>query len=327
VSALICGLFVYVAASGALGPRLVREYQCWQRSSPWFGLVLWTTLATSWVVALLSAGLAALDEFSGGKGLPALFRACLRAAVALVSPQHLANVPAAVALVGSVLLVLRLFGTGVRHTHRTRQQRAAHRRTVCAHAPTRYRDGQQLTVVDAADMTAYCVPGRHATVVLTTGVLETLPDRELDAVIAHERAHLRGRHDLVLSWVTVLARAFPFVPLLRAVPEEVARLIEWRADDCAGRGHGRRTVAQALTAMATGTPATAPRGALAATGPEVVERVERLLHSRPSSRRTCGPFLAAVALPVLALTTAGAALVPAATGSGHECPPATSQVR
>ena len=326
MSALICGLFAYVAISGVLGPRLVRPRQRWQRSSPWFGMVLWTTLATSWVVALLSAGLAALDEFSGGKGLPALFRACLRAATALVSPQHLANVPAAVALVGSVLLVLRLSGTGLRHAHRTRAQRAEHRRTVCAHAPTRFRGGHELTVVDAAEMAAYCVPGRGSTVVLTTGVLEKLPGRELDAVIAHERAHLRGRHDLVLSWVTVLARAFPFVPLLRAAPAEVARLVEWRADDCAGRRHGRRTVARALTTMATGASAAAPRGALAATGPEVVERVRRLLHSRPSGRRACGPFLAAVALPVLALTTAGAALVPAATGD-HDCRPSTAQVR
>lgn len=325
--ALITGLFGYVAAAGLLGPRLVRTYRRWQRSSPWLGLVLWTTLATSWVFALLSAGLAALDEFSGDLGLPALLHACVRAAIALVSPRHLANVPAAVALVGSVIVVVRLSVVGVRYVHRTRKQRAEHRRAVCAPSLARYRDGQKITVVDTSDMAAYCVPGRGATVVLTTGVLENLPEAELDAVLAHERAHLRGRHDLVLTWVTVLARSFPHVPLLRAAPGEVARLIEWRADDCAGRRHGRRTVARALTAMATGRPVTAPHGALAASGPEVVDRVERLLHSPPDGGRSCGPFLVAVALPLLALTTAGAALVPATTGS-HVCDPReTAQVR
>lgn len=325
--ALIIGLFGYVAASGALGPRLVRAYRRWQRSSPWLGLVLWTALATSWLVALLSAGLAALDKFSGQLGLPALLHACVRAAIALVSPRHLANVPAAVALVGSLVVVVRLSVVGVGYVRRTRRQRAEHREAVCAPSPTWHRNGQKITVVDAAHLAAYCVPGRRATVVLTAGALDNLAEPELDAVVAHEQAHLRGRHDLVLTWVTVLARAFPFVPLLRAAPGEVARLIEWRADDCAGRRHGRRTVARALTAMATGRPVTAPRGALSATGPEVVDRVRRLLHSCPDGRRSCGPFLVAVTLPLLALTTAGAVLVPATTGSRECAPRETEQVR
>ncbi|WP_184757410.1 M48 family metalloprotease [Streptosporangium album] len=36
---------------------------------------------------------------------------------------------------------------------------------------------------------AYCVPGRHARIVLSQGTLDLLSPRELQAVIRHERTH------------------------------------------------------------------------------------------------------------------------------------------
>ena len=46
-----------------------------------------------------------------------------------------------------------------------------------------------------------------------------------DAVLAHEQAHLRGRHHLVLAAGRILRRAFPWVPAFRWAYEEVTRLV------------------------------------------------------------------------------------------------------
>ena len=45
----------------------------------------------------------------------------------------------------------------------------------------------------SAQPAAYCVPGRPATIVLTSGALAVLDPAQLTAVLAHERAHLAGR--------------------------------------------------------------------------------------------------------------------------------------
>jgi Zn-dependent protease with chaperone function len=45
----------------------------------------------------------------------------------------------------------------------------------------------------------YCVPGRLPTIVVTTGALAVLEPEQLAAVLAHERAHLAGRHHLLLA--------------------------------------------------------------------------------------------------------------------------------
>ncbi|MGV9302062.1 M56 family metallopeptidase [Nonomuraea sp. NPDC004354] len=129
---------------------------------------------------------------------------------------------------------------------------------------------------------AYCVPGRHGRVVLSRGTLELLGSQELDAVLAHERAHARGRHDLVLLPFLALRHAFPRLPLVARAEQAVAVLLEMIADDHARHVHGELPLARALVQMAT--PAGgqgAATFALADAG--LTERLERLLDHRPES--------------------------------------------
>jgi Zn-dependent protease with chaperone function len=49
---------------------------------------------------------------------------------------------------------------------------------------------------------------------------------QLAAVLAHERAHQRGRHHLLVSLAGSLAASFPRVPAFRHGHEQVARLVE-----------------------------------------------------------------------------------------------------
>src|SRR5699024_2665603 len=58
---------------------------------------------------------------------------------------------------------------------------------------------------------AYCVPGREGRVVVTEAAIDVLEERQVEAVIEHERGHLRARHDLVRGAFTALHVASPRV--------------------------------------------------------------------------------------------------------------------
>ncbi len=100
-----------------------------------------------------------------------------------------------------------------------------------------------IRIIDSGHPAVYCLPGRRR-IVLTTGALSSLDRSQLDAVLAHERAHLSGRHHLVLRLAAALERIFPRVRFFAVAAEQVAYLVEVAADDAAApdppahRGHG-----------------------------------------------------------------------------------------
>ena len=143
--------------------------------------------------------------------------------------------------------------------------------------------GRAAVVLDVPQRAAYCVPGRPAAIVLTSGALAVLDRPQLGAVLAHERAHLAGRHHLLISLSRGLAASFPGVPVFTRGPAEVARLAELCADDAAARRSGRPVLLAALLAMGTGAAVPAP--ALAVTSGAVSARVHRLLDPPRRGRR------------------------------------------
>ena len=83
-------------------------------------------------------------------------------------------------------------------------------------------------------------PGlRDARVVVSAGTLAMLSADELAAVLAHERAHLRARHDLVLATFDAVHQAFPHAIRSELPAEQCRLLVEMLADDAAVRAYGR----------------------------------------------------------------------------------------
>jgi hypothetical protein len=141
-------------------------------------------------------------------------------------------------------------------------------------------------VVDHPAAAAYCVPGLRSAIVISAGAINLLDQAELAAVLAHERAHLRARHDLVLLPFTALLRAFRWSATARAANAEVALLVEMLADDRARKRRPARELATALLRVGASGGGNAPIGALAADGPagsdgELAARVTRLLRPPP----------------------------------------------
>jgi Zn-dependent protease with chaperone function len=156
-------------------------------------------------------------------------------------------------------------------------------------------------VVDHPAAAAYCLPGLRSRIVISAGTLELLDQAELAAVLAHERAHLRERHDLVLLPFTALLRAFRWCAVARRAESAVALLLEMLADDHALRHRPARELATALIRVGTA-GSRIPSGALAADGGgadgEVAVRVARLLRPAPG-----------LSAPALALVSGTAALL------------------
>jgi len=210
---------------------------------------------------------------------------------------------AVVAVVG-LGLAARLAVTAVRMARAASARRRRHLQILTLAG----RASPQLgaTVIEHPRPAAYVLGGRGRPVVVSTGALHALTGPELAAVLAHERAHAAGRHDLLLDGVRLLENAFPTVSLFATARTELARLVELRADEVATAGHAPISLAGALVSMATAGSTTGavsapvPAGAVAATGGDAFERLTRLL-SPPAPLSRAQRMAVAAAVTALAL--------------------------
>jgi len=214
-----------------------------------------------------------------------------------------------------------------RRVQRAQRQTRAHAETallagraLADQVPAGHAQGRRAgtVVLDDPRPAAYCVAGRPAAIVVTSGALALLGGPQLAAVLAHERAHLAGRHHLLATVTRGLTAAFPGVPLFARGAAEIARLSEMAADDAAVRVEGCPALVTALLAIATGAPVpgsgfaellpghggsgheAVPAAGLAATACAVPARVERLLDP-PGRSAVAVSRLALAALSVLLL--------------------------
>ncbi|MFC5678274.1 M56 family metallopeptidase [Aeromicrobium endophyticum] len=135
-----------------------------------------------------------------------------------------------------------------------------------------------LRILQEQTPIAYCVPGiASPRIVVSQGTIARLSADEYAAVLEHERAHVRRRHDLVLEAFTVLHRAFPRFLRTDAPLVQSQIMVELLADDVARRSFGEAPVAGALVALA-GSPT--PAGALGVGGAASV-RMSRLQQTDP----------------------------------------------
>lgn len=99
-------------------------------------------------------------------------------------------------------------------------------------------------VLDDPDPDAYALPGAPGRIVVTSGMFSALDAAEREVVLAHERAHLAGRHHIYVSFAQFAAATNP---LLRPLASAVSFCVERWADEQAARAVGdRRAVALAI---------------------------------------------------------------------------------
>ncbi len=174
---------------------------------------------------------------------------------------------------GGLLVLGRLLGVLGSSTLRTVSARRRNRLLVDL-VSDRHLLLRGAAVVDHDVPLAYCLPGLRPRLVLSRGVLSRLSYAEVQAVLAHEQAHLDQRHDLVVLPFVALGATFPRLAAVRTARAEVALLVELLADDRAAQRHDRQLLARALAKLGSGA---APAGAIGAAGQDVLLRSRRLL--------------------------------------------------
>lgn len=265
---LTLGLLTLSGAILVLAPSALPRWES-ARRRPLIGLVVWYMVSWSAVVfAALAGAFLAVPSLIDVARLPTGWHACLVAIEGLEHPTVRVLAGAALAL-----LIARVIGCATHTTWVNRRRRARHRLVLSLVAQPDNTLG--ACVVCDAEPVVYCLPGPDGgTVVFTSAAVERLSASQRAAVVAHERAHLRGRHHLLLASAGLLAAAFPRVRVFGVALEQVAQLVEMHADDVAARGHGRRSVAEALLVLSD---IGVPPAVLAATGVVTAARIERLL--------------------------------------------------
>lgn len=136
-------------------------------------------------------------------------------------------------------------------------------RTAALGCPQReeHRPGVMIRYVDTDEPLAFSFHAPRPTVVIGRRVQQGLPAAELEAIIAHERAHLKGRHQLAVRLATIGVACAPRFAPAQQLQRSTQLLVELIADDAAVARCGRPVVESALAGMAelTGSPELAVR--------------------------------------------------------------------
>ncbi|EID56281.1 M56 family metallopeptidase [Saccharomonospora xinjiangensis] len=302
---LALGLLAAAIVIGVAAPAYLR-LAVTPRVRPGLALAGWASSVLAVSLLVPAAGL--LLAFPAGSGLDGLIgmaNTCVNAVLSRgeVVWADIARLGGAAVLLGMTVRVIAVALVTLRRHRRDRREHVTLLRAV-GHA-----DGRVLWIETPVPV-AYSVGGRDATIVATRGVAR-LSAPERDAVLAHEQAHLRGRHHLLVLLADIAAVALPFIPLFRLAPDAVRVLVELAADADAARRHGPGPVRSALLSVTAGQ---APNTALAMSRDAVDARLLWLENSHLATRRMpvrAGYALATVVttVPALLAVAAVAALV------------------
>lgn len=268
ITALIAPLLMPLAA-----PVLVRLVGSRQRpaAAMWALTAAACVLAAGWLAALGGLLLAGMLTVS------ALARFGHLIHPLNVAPATVAY-PAAALAVGTLLVCAHAVARAA--LRQLRQYRTA--RAQLRDAPS----AGDLSVLDHPEPDAYALPGSPGRVVVTSGMLRTLDGPEREALLAHERAHLAGRHHYFLAVGDLATRCHP---AMRGLRDAIALAVERVADEAAATVVGdrhltARAIGRAALAKSTGGP-TRPSFAAGASGGLVPQRVKALLQPAVTPRR------------------------------------------
>lgn len=313
MSIAVC-LSLYTLAVLVGGPPVLRALTRYGHA-PRFGVAAWLaaigTVVSVWLAVAVIVAVEMTRQWDYPRVLATSCLVHLRGVVTVASDSVGVTPRLTLGVLVSVAALLALLAGG-----RLTRTLSAMRARAQAHAEAvrlvgRRTDDSDVVVVEATEPAAYCVSGRPSVIVVTSAAVSALDGRELAAVLAHERAHLAGRHSLAVTTLRGLAAVFPKLTLMREGASQVPRLLEMCADDASARRHGRAPLLSGLIALCRAAPA----AALAAADVAVLARVERLAAppAEPAIARARAALTSVVAVivagPFLTVTLAAAGLL------------------
>lgn len=267
---------------------LLLEGARWTRRSPAVALVLWQAIAVAGGLSMIGALLTFGLQPYGDHLVAGLVGIVSGAATGEVSPVDFWHV---LALAGAVLLTAHLLLNLVLTVVRSERQRRRHAELLML-LSTPGADGSR--VIDSPAPVAYCLPGALSSVtVVSAGLIDLLDEPGMLAVIEHEKAHVRQRHDVVLVLFRAWQASLPWFPIANRAQHEVGVLIELLADD-----HARRAVEDSVLAETI-----ARVGAGHGASDAFATRIDRLHPDARPLPRAAEALIVAAAVALLAVPT------------------------
>jgi hypothetical protein len=303
MNSALCLLMYGAVMAWLCPPLLVRVTR--SGSSPRLSVAVWISAVVLALGAWFVAGLSLLVEVVSTHALSPV-QYCLDMLLALNHlgwAGHLIIVAASAGAVVTLVAVLRRLWVTARRLW-ARSSEHAHAARLLGSATSR----PGVVLVQADQPTAYCVAGRPHAIVVTTGAVASLSEQELSAVLAHEQAHLSGRHPQLMMALRALSSSLPRIPLLARASESVAAMLEMCADDRAARQHGRDALLRSLATFA-GITGQTPGGALGIADTAVLARALRLAGPAGRWARLRSAALLSAVLAALVTTPAVITLI------------------
>lgn len=251
----------------------------WSAREPVASVLLWQAIGLCGGLALLTAELTLAGADRTGPWRDAV-------AGALASPTSVGPVGA----VGLALLVanaLWLLGVLITSFVRVRRSRHEHHVLLELLSEPELTHDTRVDVIETSAAVAYSLPGRTSHVVVSSAAKACLDSDQLRGVLAHERAHLRQRHSVLVQPFVAWEHSLPWLASPVRARRRVEQLVELVCDDAARRDAEPAALA---TALATLAPA----------GPATDERITRLAApTDPSSALQVALIAAAIVLVVV----------------------------
>ena len=301
-------LLAYAATLSWLAPPVLARLLTHRTVRPRVAVAAWlvtvATTALAWIGALAMLTVGALHALITNSAVTFCVDT-LGLTHVLVLPTSASTAIVVALLVPTAAITVRTGWRVGKTLNSTRRANREHAEAV--HIVGHATDYVGVVAIGADTPTAYCVASRRRnTIVVSTAASAARDPAGFAAVLAHERAHLRGRHHLILAVLNAAHTALPRLPLLRAAATAVPVWLEMCADDQAVRHHGRQPLLSSLYLLSTGHPL--PAHTLAAAGTAVLDRMLRLSRPPLSGPRHHDIVAAAwvactiAAVPVAALT-------------------------
>lgn len=229
-------------------------------------------------------------------------------------------------LTGALALSLRLFGGWViaqRFAHRTRDLVSSEVRQLAQGVAERLAITRLVRILQSPTIGVPMMVGWiKPVVILPTAALAGLTPVQVEALLAHELAHIR-RHDYLVNLLqSVIESVLFYHPAVWWISRQVREAREQCCDDLAVGICDRIVYASALADLAA--MAGGPRLALAATDGSLIARVRRILGVGEDLRRPKAGWLPA-ALVVLTMAGLGPIVLMSASARPQSTMPQTAQ--
>ncbi|MDN5818377.1 MAG: M56 family metallopeptidase [Yaniella sp.] len=241
-----------VIGFGIFGASLIRSAAPALMRVPRLAVLTLMSALGIWLFAVMAIGpmlawlISGPNQFMPGASAQVCQR-CLQAASPLQPGAEIDTIiPVVLLLLAPLLLLAVILITGSWLRHRRQNTLRTLSKSLPCDGNRKIVAGHNVLVLPSQSPIAFALPKRRCGIVISPVLLELLDEQELRAVLAHEAAHLKQRHHLVLALLHGVIVPLRWIPLVAAIADAVPHYLEMAADNAARSEVGTPALASAL---------------------------------------------------------------------------------